>query len=109
MYVLNRISACLFAIILLWITSLKVVVHFVTSLVYVPSYQEIKHECETSWKIVEDQSLKYTTCAMDETSQCYKHLIQEENKMIEKFNNSFLHNEIVHRNMKDASHECNFR
>ena len=105
MFILSRILACLFAIILLWLTSLRVVVHFITSIVQVPSYTTVEKECKISWDIIEDQNTKYKSCAIDETSQCFQYLYKKENDIIDNINNSILNNEIVYNKMKNISNE----
>ena len=109
MFILSRILACLFAIILLWLTSLRVVVHFITSIVQVPSYTTVEKECKISWDIIEDQNTKYKSCAIDETSQCFQYLYKKENDIIDNINNSILNNEIVYNKMKNISNECDIR
>jgi hypothetical protein len=66
----NRLIVCLFAVCLLWLTSLQVCVAIVGFNISVPSFTSTATSCNYAYSKVADEKESYATCARRQTSQC---------------------------------------
>ena len=75
-YIKNRMKLCLFAIILLWVTSLKNALLISSIMIPVPELDSIYSSCATTYSIVNEESKYYSDCVRYQLEECKRKLFE---------------------------------
>ena len=71
---LNRSILCFFEILVLWLTSLSIIVSIVGYIIPNPTLTFVENECISSYQTVEIQRLNYASCVRVQSRQCLSNL-----------------------------------
>ncbi len=70
----NRIFACAFAVVLLWLTSLQLAIDLAQANISVPPFSFISDTCVESYNQMNSQKQKYSDCSSRQLKQCQQWL-----------------------------------
>lgn len=71
---LNRMILCLFALCLLWLTTLQLSVAIVNEYITIPMISNVAESCQTTFAKVNEQRNQYTACADRQVVTCQEQL-----------------------------------
>jgi len=70
----HRMIVCVFAISMIWATSLQICVAIVGTSIKAPSFSSVYKNCKYAWGVVQEQSDYYADCTERQVSTCGENL-----------------------------------
>lgn len=70
----NRMIMCIFAICILWLTSLQICVAIVSTNIKIPSFSSVITNCKYAYGVVKEQSNYYSDCTSRQVAMCQENL-----------------------------------
>ena len=91
----NRLTLCVVSVLLLWITSLELVINLTTAFIVAPSFIGVYNKCNTAYTVTIAEKELYTTCANNQINTCHNNLQSAYYKESNTMNNMINFNAIT--------------
>lgn len=102
----NRLILCVFAISLVWITSIQICVDLVDYYLISPSFNSILDTCDYSYNIINNEKELYGKCQENQINLCNKEFNKQLNNEIYNINEKNKLNENILLTLSNIENNC---